>query len=175
MRRRFFAVFAIFGMFVAGGAKAQEVNADSPLSARLQEYAKLDAQLTGLFGKKEYDKAADVCRRQMKLVPDSAEPYYNIACADARMGRKDDALTELKAAVELGFNDSYHMRQDEDLASLREEEIFKTLVKKVRDRELNAPHEKGTEIDGVKTIEGFPDGGLRYRLRISRDATAAKP
>ena len=41
-----------------------------------------------------------------------------------------------------------------------------------RQKELDAPHENPAEIQGVKTIEGYPEGGLRYRLRI--DPTANK-
>ena len=33
----------------------------------------------------------------------------------------------------------------------------------------------GKEIAGVKTGEDFPEGGLRYRLRMDPEATAEKP
>ena len=146
-----------------------------PLGKRLEEYGKLEQELQTLFKEKEYDKAADVCRKQMLLVPESGEPHYNLACALARLGHKDQALFELGEAVERGFTDAAHMRADDDLATLRDDQSFKDLLKKARDKELNAPHEMPAEIPGVKTIEAFPEQGLRYRLRIDPAATAQKP
>src|ERR1700760_2754686 len=80
---------------------------DTNLGPKLEEYSKLDAQLLELFTQKKYEQAADICRRQMKLVPESSEPHYNLACAEARLEHKDVALLELSMAIELGFTDSF--------------------------------------------------------------------
>ena len=55
---------------------------------------------------------------------------------------------------------------------------FKQLVDKARKNEPLAyakSYRPGKEIAGVKTIEDFPEGGLRYRLRMDPAATAEKP
>ncbi|HWE01170.1 MAG TPA: hypothetical protein VG326_02080 [Tepidisphaeraceae bacterium] len=174
MRRLRFVLLALVVLiFSVVPARAQTADADeAPLGKRLQEYQLLEQRLTELFKQKEYDKAAEACHRQMQLVPESPEPHYNLACALARQEQKDAALLELSEAVRLGFTDSAHMREDDDLAALHELPKFKDLLKEARQKDLDAPHEVAAEIDGVKTIEGFPEGGLRYRLRI--DPAAGK-
>lgn len=149
--------------------------AASPDPKKLEEFDRLEQQLTDLFSRRQYEKAADLCRQQMKILPESAEPHYNLACAMTRMGKKDSALSELDRAVHLGFTDAAHMREDDDLAALRDEDQFKTLLKTTRQKELDAPHEASFDIDGMKTVEGFPEGGLRFRVRMGASATKLHP
>ena len=58
------------------------------------------------------------------------------------------------------------MGGDDDLTSLHGDAKFDSAVKRARENELKAPYEKGAEIDGIKAIEAFPEGGFRYRIRI---------
>jgi pimeloyl-ACP methyl ester carboxylesterase len=70
------------------------------------------------------------------------------------------------------------MGEDEDLASLRADKAFGELVAAARAGEAKAEekaYESGAELDGVKTVEGKPANGLRWRLRIGKDATVEKP
>ncbi|KFA93473.1 DUF6624 domain-containing protein [Archangium violaceum] len=55
---------------------------------------------------------------------------YNAACAAALAGEKAEALTWLERAVDAGFAALGHMKQDEDLASLREEPAFARIAEK---------------------------------------------
>lgn len=146
-----------------------------PLAKRLEEFSKIQQELIPLFAAKDWQKIAEACKKQIKLVPESGEPHYNLACALNRMGQKDAALVELAEAVEHGFTDSVHMQEDDDLTTLHDEARFKELVKKAYEKRINAPHEAGAEIPGVKMIEGFPEQGLRFRLRIDPAANAKKP
>ncbi len=56
--------------------------------------------------------------------PESAGILYNLACAEARLGRADDALEHLAASVALfaGFADN--AQTDDDLASIRDDPRF---------------------------------------------------
>ena len=47
----------------------------------------------------------------------------------ARLGERRQALESLERAVAAGFSDRAWMAADQDLASLREEERFKALVR----------------------------------------------
>jgi tetratricopeptide (TPR) repeat protein len=49
---------------------------------------------------------------------------YNLACAEARFGRADDALEHLRQAVELEPRFLDNARDDGDLESIREDERF---------------------------------------------------
>jgi len=176
MRRFRSLLLALLALsFSVAPAFAQAAEGDPvPLGRRLQEYGALEQRLTDLFKQKEYEKAGELCRKQMVLVPESPEPHYNLACALTRQDQKDAAILELGEAVKLGFTDAAHMREDDDLAALHDVPRFKDLVKEARQKELDAPHEEAAEVAGVKTIEGYPEGGLRYRLRIDPAANKDK-
>ena len=53
---------------------------------------------------------------------------YDLACSEAKAGRKESALALLQEAVDAGYSDFQHMRSDPDLEELREIEAFKKLV-----------------------------------------------
>jgi hypothetical protein len=173
------AIFALCLLCFAGGApaRAQEPNAEVQAEiekAKLTEYIRLSQRMKSLFAEKNYEEAREVCRQMIVLMPKAAEPQYNLACAYGRLGRKDEALKALEKAVELGFDDAAHIEKDDDLAPFREEARFRELVAKARLKNEGSI-EKGEEIAGVKTVEGAPEGGLRFRVRMSPDATKEKP
>lgn len=124
------------------------------------------------FENKDYAGAVADCRELVKLRPESNAAHYNLACALARNNDKDGALTSLAKSVELGFSDANHIGDDDDLVSLHSDARFDEAVKKAREKEKTGGYEKGAEIEGVKTVENFPDGGLRYRVRMSENAEA---
>jgi len=138
----------------------------------------LEAAVLEAFAAHRYEDAAARCRELMVLQPDDDGVRYNLACALARLGKTADALEALKAAVDRGFADADHMGEDEDLASLRAEKGFGDLVIAARAAESKAEeeaYEAGAEVEGLKSVEGKPANGLRWRLRIGDDATVEKP
>jgi predicted esterase len=140
-----------------------------------EKYIALEREIHQSFQEKKYDVAEKKCREQLALAANSPGAEYNLACALARQGKSADALSALSSAIEHGYEDAAHMKEDDDLASLRAETKFGELAALALDKEKNGNYEKGAEMKGVKTIENYPDGGLRYRLRMGEDATAAKP
>ena len=96
----------------------------------------------------------------------------------ARQHKKDQALASLAKARELGYSDADVMAADEDLQGLRDLPAFKKLLDDVRQAQRNAYsalYRNGAQIEGVRTLEGQPEGGLRWRLRMDPKATAARP
>jgi len=158
-------------MLGCGAAAAGE------LDPAARELARASEEMHRLLQERSYERAADACRRLIHLAPNEPGPHYNLACALARLGRTPEALAALEMAVLKGFNDPDHIRQDEDLASLRAEPRYTRCIQKAEDTaRANAPsYEPGAEVKGVKTLEGAPEGGLRYRLRMSTGATAERP
>lgn len=57
--------------------------------------------------------------------------YYNMACANARLGEKDKAFENLDKAIEAGFNNRRLMSEDEDLASIRSDQRFEALLARI--------------------------------------------
>jgi carboxyl-terminal processing protease len=59
---------------------------------------------------------------------------YNLACNYSLLGDKQRALKALSDAVAAGWTDADQMQQDSDLANIRQESEYKTLVAKVEER-----------------------------------------
>jgi hypothetical protein len=138
----------------------------------------LHRERAAAYAAEDYRRALEVCRTMVELAPNGHAGHYNLACAQARLGRADEALASLAKAVSLGFAAAEHMNADGDLATLRADPRFDDLVKTAAANQFKAEarfYDKGAEIEGVKTVEGQPEGGLRWRLRISPEATAEKP
>ena len=171
------AVFAapLYAQEPAAQSQPQELSPQQ----KLERLTDLERKVMELFTAKQYEEAADACRRQIELVPNSAGPHYNLACALARLDKVDDALAALGKALLLGYADAGHMQEDPDLAGLRGDKRFASLVDKARanyeEARKKIPYEAGQDIDGVKTVEDDPPGGLRFRVRMSPTATKEKP
>jgi tetratricopeptide (TPR) repeat protein len=67
----------------------------------------------------DYEAYAAELSDALERRPDHAATLYNAACAEALVGRKDEALAHLRRAIELQPAFGEHAQQDEDLASLR--------------------------------------------------------
>jgi mannose-6-phosphate isomerase-like protein (cupin superfamily) len=72
----------------------------------------------------EWERAIAVLQREHVEHPDNAGVLYNLACAEARFGRTDDALDHLRLATELEPRFLDNASEDPDLASLREDVRF---------------------------------------------------
>jgi acetyl esterase/lipase len=142
------------------------------------EAAKIEEEITALFAAGKYAEAAEKCKAEMALVPTDNGAPYNLACALARLGKKDEALAALAKSMELGFDDFEHMKVDEDLASIRGEKQFAELVAKAVENDKKAEagtYDPGIDVPGVKALDRAPEGGLKYRLLVPDDASAEKP
>jgi hypothetical protein len=78
-----------------------------------------------------YEKGLDIDGRLAKLCPKDPMVWYNLACSLALLNKRTPALQSLKKAVMLGYSDYEWMMRDSDLKSLRDEQGFKLLVKKL--------------------------------------------
>jgi dienelactone hydrolase len=159
-----------------GPAAPKRPAAMSP-AQRVKEFGSLLEQHKAFMGEKKYEEAVAVGTRMTAILPGEPLGHYNLACALARAGKADEAVASLARAVALGYANSAHMAEDEDLLALREDKRFAGLLEdaKLNERAGGAAYEKGEDIAGTKALEGFPEGGFRWRLRMSPDATKEKP
>ena len=165
-------------ILAAGAAMAQGVQA--PLSAQQKraKYLELHQAIQRSFEQKQYDQAEKQCLELTELAPKDPGAQYNLACARARLGKIDQSLEALEKAVALGFDDGRHIRSDPDLESLRKDARLEPIIR--RALALEAEHAKGTyekpaDMEGVKTVERQPEGGLRYHLRMPLKASKTQP
>jgi Tetratricopeptide repeat len=82
----------------------------------------------GFFATGEYDKAVEALLRVHETYPDDGGVLYNLACAESRLGRTDDALDHLGQAIA----DQERFRElalsDEDFDPIRELPAFQDVV-----------------------------------------------
>lgn len=150
-----------------------------------QQYRQLYGQLSEAFSAKDYAQGEQIAGQMIQLlapVPQLAaqlaEAYYNKACALARQGKPEEALAGLTKAVETGFDEAEHIKADDDLEGLRKDPRFVALVEEAAQKArtaANTRYERGQPMPGLKMIEALPEGGLRYRLRLSEKASKDKP
>jgi quercetin dioxygenase-like cupin family protein len=86
-------------------------------------------QAMALYNEARYSEAADVLREAIKLHPDSAGLFYNLACFDSMAGA--DAATvaaQLARAIELYPEFRDLAREDTDLEPVRDDPAIQALV-----------------------------------------------
>jgi len=70
-------------------------------------------------------------RKLVRLKPEDPVAHYNLACSLALKERKAEAVRALREAMKHGYRDYEWMRQDPDLANLREHAGFLELLREV--------------------------------------------
>ena len=103
----------------------------------------------------DHDRAASAFVAAAEAGVREGTSLYNAACARALSNRKDEALERLQKALEAGFDDPDHLREDDDLDGLHADPRFHRLLKDADDL----------------TLDGFPSLGARL-LRSQRVAEA---
>ena len=59
---------------------------------------------------------------------------YNLACVYSRLGMKEDALKTFEKAVNEGYDDYVHAREDYDLKLIHDTPLFQELIKSIQDK-----------------------------------------
>ncbi|NBW96591.1 MAG: hypothetical protein EBR28_07620 [Planctomycetia bacterium] len=78
--------------------------------------------------KGDVQRALEVDRRLVALLPRDSLARYNLACSLALAGLPDEAIDSLSSAILLGYDDLAHLEVDPDLDSLRERPDFRALL-----------------------------------------------
>lgn len=63
---------------------------------------------------------------------------YNLACAHALRGDRQNALMWIERAVNAGYDDPDHIRRDEDFESLQDDPRFENIIELAEDLSLNS-------------------------------------
>ena len=81
------------------------------------------------LARKDHARALAALAVATEAAPERPAYWYNLACVQARLGGRRQALDALERAVAQGYADRAGMASDKDLASLREEERFRALLR----------------------------------------------
>jgi tetratricopeptide (TPR) repeat protein len=87
-------------------------------------------QANNLAAKGEYTRALQLDRRLVRLVPENAIAWYNLACSYAVLGMTDPAFSSLQRSLELGYRFLERLRKDPDLKILRRDPRFVRLLRR---------------------------------------------
>lgn len=103
---------------------------ENMLARRFSPSSVEDYYNLGIFKHNEgqYDEAIKQLNEALRLNPKADYVHYALAAAYAMKGDHAQALKHLERAVKLNPENAVFARSDEDLAGLREEKTFKSLV-----------------------------------------------
>lgn len=125
---------------IAGSPLLQRLAAQAQIEFELEFFAgvlahhpdcveALKVHAKNLATVKRHAEGLAVDSRITRLRPFDALAHYNLACSLALNGHIDDALQQLRKAVELGYRDFRYMKQDGDLALVRQDPRFRVLLR----------------------------------------------
>ena len=99
-------------------------------------YVEVLYRLGELFAEKNWHRRTlQIDLRLAELRPRDACAIYNLACSYALLHQVEDAMRELRHAVDLGFRDYRQLVVDPDLASLRLTQEFVQFVRQLQGAE----------------------------------------
>ena len=87
--------------------------------------------------RQEYIKALEMLKEMRHLQPDNPEISYNIACIYARQNRPEESIAWLKQSIDKGFHNWYLIKNDPDLANIRNTSYVIGLMKNHSEQERN--------------------------------------
>ena len=93
------------------------------------------------FAANDYRRAVPALHLMTEIFPDNSFMLYNLACAQARSGLPEAALSSLAKALEHGLRQPLQMATDADLATLRDRPEFAALLEQAR--RLGPPQDAG--------------------------------
>jgi tetratricopeptide (TPR) repeat protein len=82
----------------------------------------------GFFASEEYDKAAETLEAALEEFPDDPGVLYNLACAESKLGRGDEAIEHLRRSAEQSERFRDAARTDTDLDPIRDRPEFSEIV-----------------------------------------------
>jgi len=78
--------------------------------------------------REEYDEAISVFGKMIRLWPNSAGAYYNVACIYAKQNRIVESTEWLKKAIQRGYSNWDLIKTDKDLENIRDTSYYKEIV-----------------------------------------------
>ena len=157
MKTRQFILCLILGL-----SMLSSVTSDVHAQARPSRNA-LERQIVRAFDREDPRRALLLIDRYLQYWPGDEEMIYNAACGHAMLGEREEAAERLLQAVRDGFRDFDYMASDEDLASIRDHDVYLAILEareKIRDQAPEARPE-GAPSTETKGARAKPTGTIR--------------
>jgi hypothetical protein len=102
----------------------------SDRSSQVRRAAELTRAAIRLIGQRDWEAAEAALDEALALAPGDPLNLYNLACVRARRGRPEAALDALEGAADAGFSDFALVARDRDLATLRDTNRYKAILRR---------------------------------------------
>lgn len=103
---------------------------------RFLQHEQLRGQFVQAMRSGDTTTMEETCRKGVTLLPDDPTWHYNLACSLAYFPkRSNEALDELKLAIDLGFRRPDEIAADNDLKRIKDEPRFAELVAYAREQQ----------------------------------------
>ena len=79
----------------------------------------------------ERERGLECTKRAYAIDPEDSGVLYNVACSYALLGKPDDAIACLEKSIQNGFGHREWLENDSDLDSLRADQRFQALLKRL--------------------------------------------
>jgi len=110
-------------------ADQQELEFLERIARRLPEDTEILRALGDLYTRTgDYTEGLRIDKRLSRLCSEDPMVWYNLGCSLALTDKKEDALEALSRALELGYDDYEWMKKDSDLAALRGDARFESML-----------------------------------------------
>ena len=87
---------------------------------------------------KDYGRMEAKSREYIAMAPLDGSGYYNLACAQALQGKKDDAFASLHKSLDCHYSDAAHAKTDSDLKNLHADKQWADIEKKLAENAVVA-------------------------------------
>lgn len=128
-------VALLVGGFLAVGpawALGPETQPTTKPAEKPVDFRQLERQLYQAYRAHDYARALGVAEKMHAQQPGHVQTLYNLACLTCLLGQKDKAYEWLDQAVDAGFRDVDRLVNDDDLKTIRAEDRFRAIVRKLR-------------------------------------------
>ena len=148
------------------------------------ELSVLRPQVTAAFASGNLKLAEQLGLQCLKLNPHDPASLFNLACAEAQLGKAALAIDHLQQSIENGFTDVRHIANDDDLQSLHQHPKWKSLLElaAVPYSPPQLPIHPSSQIqDGVLTVDEGSSTWLpnaeRFHVEVpqSKEKTISQP
>ena len=111
----------------------EDVGESSPAADKKDSpgFDELRRKLARTYRKADYAKALKVAQNMLEIRPEDSDCHYNVACLHCLLGDKNAAYQSLEKAIDAGYADAGHLRNDWDFKIIRAESRFRSLVKRL--------------------------------------------
>lgn len=106
------------------GATVLAIGAGRPGQVYRPAGWELWSRARSLFEQGRHEEVVERLRPMVEREPHYPLIFYNLACSESILGRVEDALADLRRAVELEPSFAQYARDDEDLAGIRDDPRF---------------------------------------------------